>query len=368
MKKNTRRLLAGICIFAAAALILAIVLPDVSQKVLIGVVAVLIAAAAAISHSITKYLMKVALDREVPANIRNLGKAKERLVGSADDEAAVKEMRAAAVRLEESGCETVEIAARDGERLVGHWQECPDAARVVIAMHGWRTSWSSDFGVIADFWQDSGCNVLYAEQRGQNNSGGNYMGFGLLERYDCMDWISWVNERCGKTMPVYLAGVSMGAATVLMAAGFDLPENVCGVIADCGFTAPQAIWKHVAENNLHLSYGIRSAAINDIYRKALNLEDAEYSTTEAMKACSVPVLFIHGTDDAFVPVTMTYENYKACAAPKRLLVVPGADHGMSYYVERENYEQAVLRFWAEFDRPVVNGRSEDREAEKRTPN
>lgn len=97
------------------------------------------------------------------------------------------------------------------------------------------------------------------------------------------------------------------------------------------------------------TYNIRSAAINDLYRRALNIEDTDYSTTDAMKACSVPVLFIHGTDDAFVPIEMTYENYKACAAPKRLLVVPGADHGMSYCVEKENYEAAVKEFWQAFD-------------------
>lgn len=68
-----------------------------------------------------------------------------------------------------------------------------------------------------------------------------------------------------------------------------------------------------------------------------------------MKHCSVPVLFIHGTDDAFVPVTMTYENYKACTAPKRLLVVPGADHGMSYYIDKDGYENAVKQFWNDYD-------------------
>jgi len=68
-----------------------------------------------------------------------------------------------------------------------------------------------------------------------------------------------------------------------------------------------------------------------------------------MEKCSVPVLFIHGTDDDFVPIEMTYENYKACIAPKRLLVVPGANHGMSCFVDREGYELAIKRFWQDFD-------------------
>ena len=75
----------------------------------------------------------------------------------------------------------------------------------------------------------------------------------------------------------------------------------------------------------------------------------EYSCTDAMRECKVPVLFVHGTDDRFVPVEMTYENYKACTAPKRLLVVPGAEHGVSYLVDQTGYETAVQKFWAEFD-------------------
>ena len=75
-----------------------------------------------------------------------------------------------------------------------------------------------------------------------------------------------------------------------------------------------------------------------------------------LSECKVPVLFVHGSDDHFVPVEMTYENYKACIAPKRLLIVPGAEHGMSYMVDKKSYEEAVKRFWNEFDeykRPAV---------------
>ncbi len=64
-----------------------------------------------------------------------------------------------------------------------------------------------------------------------------------------------------------------------------------------------------------------------------------------MKDCSIPVLFIHGTDDTFVPVEMTYENYKACNAPKKLFIVPGATHAMSYLVDKNGYENTVKEFW-----------------------
>ena len=70
---------------------------------------------------------------------------------------------------------------------------------------------------------------------------------------------------------------------------------------------------------------------------------------EALRNSKIPVLLIHGTDDHFVPVEMTYRNYCACASPKRLLIVPGADHGMSYLVDSEGYQSIVKRFWQEFD-------------------
>lgn len=302
-------------------------------------------------HAITKHLVSVALDREEPKSVKNMDKTKEQLGGASTEVTDFMALAAKkAERLLNSDCETVEIICHSGETLVGHWYTCEGAQRTIVAMHGWRSSWANDFGMIADFWHKNHCNVLYAEQRGQNNSGGDYMGFGLLERYDCLDWVNWVNERCGTETPVYLAGVSMGATTVLMSTGLELPTNVRGIMADCGFTSPHEIWKHVVENNLHVSYGLCAAAADDMCKKKIQMGTKEYSTIEAMQHCSIPVLFVHGTDDTFVPIKMTYENYVACAGPKRLFVVPGAEHGMSYYVDRDGYEAATKNFWKDYDR------------------
>ena len=141
----------------------------------------------------------------------------------------------------------------------------------------------------------------------------------------------------------------MGAATVLMAAGLDLPSNIHGIIADCGFTSPHVIWKHVANNNLHIAFGLRGAIADEMLKQKIQMGSDEYSTVEALQSSTIPVMLIHGTDDHFVPVEMTYENYKACAGPKRLLIVPGADHGMSCFVEKDRYEEEIKRFWRDFD-------------------
>lgn len=261
----------------------------------------------------TKLLVKAAVDRDAP---KAMQKAGELLSGVQQNNAFLTELAAAAKRLEGKEHETVEIISRDGTNLVGHFFPAKSPKRIVIAMHGWRTSWAYDFGTMADFLEENDCTVLYAEQRGQNSSGGNYMSFGLAERYDVLDWIDWVTERCGKELPIYLAGVSMGATTVLMAAGLDLPDNVHGIAADCGFTSPQAIWKHVISKNLHLPYALRGIMADSMFRNRLQMSTDEYSTVDALKCSKVPVLFAHGTEDHFVPIVRLSLIRTVLSSPK----------------------------------------------------
>ena len=318
-----------------------------TSKMISSVAGVTVLAAAASSYITAKLLVKTALDRDQPKIMK---KANDRISGGKDDAEFTQERAAAAEGLKAEEHETVEIASCDGINLVGHYFPCENAQRVIIAFHGWRSSWNYDYGMIAKFWHDNGCSVLYAEQRGQNQSGGDFMGFGLTERYDCADWADWAVSRFGEKLPIYFAGISMGAATVLMASNLILPKNVCGIMADCGFTSPKAIWQHIARKNLHISYSLRGSIIDAMCRKRINMGADGYSAKEALKNTNIPVLFIHGTDDTFVPIEMTYENYKACASQKRLLVVPGADHAMSYYINKSEYEKAELDFWRDFDK------------------
>lgn len=303
------------------------------------------------AYSSTRYLLKVALDREMPT-VPRLEQAKAKLCGSEKMGQFLDHMAAAAEKLESTPHTTVTIQSYDGQSLVGHWYDTPDPKRVIIAMHGWRSGWSSDFGTIANFWHKNGCCVLYAEQRGQGNSGGSHMGFGMMERYDCLYWCKWVNSHC-RHLPVYLAGVSMGATTVLLTADLELPANVRGIMADCGFTSAHDIWKHVAEKNLHMNYQVRRAMADALCRGKIAMSPKDCSTIQALSKCKIPVLFAHGTQDHFVPVEMTYANYAACASEKYLLIVPGAEHGMCYFMETERYRKAVLDFWESCEKEAL---------------
>jgi len=318
-----------------------------SKKLLtgMGIMALGVTAAGAMSHAATRELVKIAIDREYPRKVTPI--ARKRFTGGWEDPQFVQAAERAARRLALRQMQSVEIHARDGETLAGHWYPCEGAKRVVLAMHGWRSSWDHDFGMVADFLHKNGCSILFAEQRGQGGSGGACMGLGALERYDCADWAAWLSKK-EPVLPMYLAGVSMGATTVLLAAGLPLPDTVRGIVADCGFTSPQDIGRHVVENNLHMSFSLRARAADAMCRKKNREGIRSCSTVEVLQTAKIPVLLIHGADDTFVPVSMTYENYKACAAPKELLVVPGADHGMSYFVDRKRYEDALKAFWQKY--------------------
>ena len=315
-------------------------------KALVGLAGAVVSAAAVregIARAFDRKIVCEALDRQEP---KAMEKLKSKIKGTAEDPEFMELLEAGEQRLRSIPHETLRISAHDGTALAGHLFRSEKPDRLLIAMHGWRSSWARDFAMAANFFRENGCSVLYAEQRGQGSSGGDYMSFGMLERYDCLSWVNFLNEQGFRETPIYLVGISMGATTVLMAAGFDeLPPNVLGVIADCGFTSAKEIWKHVSRENLGFPIGRREKQLDALCRKRIDMGSDAYSTLDAMHSCKTPVLFIHGSEDSFVPVEMTLQNYDACAAPKRLLLVEGANHGMSYLVARQRYEAAVKDFW-----------------------
>ncbi|MBQ4240848.1 MAG: alpha/beta hydrolase [Oscillospiraceae bacterium] len=299
------------------------------------------AAFTAASYALTDYILRKALDR-------NAGKLPNTDTSKMKDDPYAR-FKGPGQQLRNTPHERVEITSHDGLKLVGHWFEHEEPKRVILAAHGWKASWYRDFGYSYPFLKSENCSVLYIEQRSQGESEGRYLGFGLLERFDIIDWLGWLEERCGTEIPIYLAGISMGATSVLMASGEELPPNVKGIIADCGFTSPTEIWKHVAREGMHLPFLITDLYSRILCKRMIGVSPASYSTVDALRKNKVPVLFIHGQDDSFVPVSMTKENYEACAAPKEIMIVPGAIHGMSYAVAKEAYEEKERQFWARYD-------------------
>ena len=245
--------------------------------------------------------------------------------------------------------EKVSIVSFDELTLQGHWYPVEGATRTVICAHGWHSRWNLDFSGIGPFLHENGCNVLLIEQRAHGDSEGELISYGIRERYDVLSWLDWLDKHHGG-LPVYLYGVSMGAATVLMTATLPIAGRVCGIISDCGYSDPQEIVSLTLEASLGKFARPTATAINLNCKLREKFTLSDYSPIQAMREnTEIPCLFIHGDADKTVPCCMSVENYAACQAPKELLLVEGADHAMSFVITPDAYKQTVLRFFATHD-------------------
>ena len=241
--------------------------------------------------------------------------------------------------------ETVSIVSRDGKRLYGRYYENKAGAPVLICCHGYRGTPSRDFSGGATMYREAGCNLLMIEQRAHLRSEGRSIAMGVMERYDVLDWIHFVCEKFGPNTKIVLAGISMGAASVLMTAGMDLPDNVCGVVADAPFTAPKPILQRVMRE-MHLPVKLVYGLL--VYGAWLfggfRLSDRTANAAEAVKKAHVPILLIHGEDDRFVPCEMGREIAAANPDLVELHTFPNAGHGLSFLVDEPRYRAICLSF------------------------
>lgn len=242
--------------------------------------------------------------------------------------------------------EGVSITSFDGLKLIGHYLPAKSKSpkRILLMMHGWRGTWSRDFGIMAKHLHERDCDLLLIEERAQGQSEGRYMGFGILESRDCLRWLAYLRKRNKANLPVYLAGVSMGASTVLMASGRGLPYAVKGIIADCGFTSPYEIISEVAKR-----CGRKLPMLIKMVNRRCSLF-AKYrfndlSAVEAVKKCQVPVFFAHGMKDTFVPYQMTLENYESCRSRKTLYLVEDANHCECFVKNPYKYMERLWNFF-----------------------
>ena len=240
--------------------------------------------------------------------------------------------------------ERVEIVSEDGLRLVGRLTLNPGAKGIVLMFHGYRTHPEIDFSASSHVYYNAGNHILHIDQRASGESEGKYIGFGVLESRDCRQWCEYAVQRFGADIKIYLGGLSMGASTVLMAAGRNLPENVSGIVADSAFSSPAEI----IQKKIHQSYKIKglllTMSIGVFSRLLAHYSLRELSIPEIMEMNTIPVFFVHGKADSLVPVEMTERAAEACRAPKQVLFVDGAEHGTGYLEDNDNYRRMLSEF------------------------
>ena len=247
-------------------------------------------------------------------------------------------------QLDTTEYEKAEIKSFDGLTLRGRFYTFTGAKATVIFFHGYRSSPLIEFTASFNFYKNNNMNVLLVHQRAHGESDGEYVTYGVKERKDVFSWIDFVKDRLGEDAPILLSGVSMGSATILMGAGLGYPKNVIGLIADCGFTSPYEIIKHVVKTHIKIPFRPLIYTVNFLCNKLAGFDLREYSTVEGIKNCDIPILFVHGNADDFVPPSMTKANFDAYQGPKQLLLVDGAGHGYSYLINKMEYQKKIEEF------------------------
>ena len=228
--------------------------------------------------------------------------------------------------------EKIIITASDGVRLVGYFYERKKNAPIVIFFHG---LWSTGFlngKPIYRITEKHNWNLLLATLRAHGESGGNVSTLGVLEKYDCRDWVNWVVSEYGEQTPIFLMGISMGGAVALMSSDLGLPESVCGIIDDAGFTSPLEMIKANSKEKIH------HKILSDLFTQFVNVgtkiwggfDLKEANACVAVSKTSVPVLIIHGDKDKQAPVSMAYKIYDSCKSERELYIVSGSEHKDCY--------------------------------------
>lgn len=239
--------------------------------------------------------------------------------------------------------ENITIKSEDNLTLKGYYHNVhPNSKKVVIINHGYTANHYVTYQ-FTDVFFEEGYNALLVDMRSHGESEGDIASYGYNESKDIGLWIQWIKSKVGEDAYIGLHGQSMGAATVLLYAGYH-PENIKFVIEDCGFSSAKEAIKFQFEK---AKIPFRPL-YNLIRKKTKRLYDFDFnkiSPLEAIATSTVPALFIHGTSDSTVPCWMSKEMFEKKNGPKDMIyIVEGADHMKAYSTNKEKYTSIVKDF------------------------
>lgn len=246
-------------------------------------------------------------------------------------------------QLDQIPYEQIHLKAKDGVYLAGRFYHFYEDAPIQIFFHGYRSNGVREFACGYRLAKKLGYNALVVDQRAHGKSGGHTISFGIKERYDCLEWCNYVESRFGENVKVFLSGVSMGAATVLMASDLDLPKNVVAITADCPYASPGRIIRKVSRDvRLPCWVAYPFVVLGALVFGGFRIWES--SAIRSVKKTRIPILLIHGDDDRFVPCDMSRAIYDACRGDKKLVTFPTAGHGLSCFTDPARYEATMKNF------------------------
>lgn len=245
--------------------------------------------------------------------------------------------------------EELTLTARDGLTLSGYFLPAAEPTdKLVIFTHGYLGH-AKQMGLYGQhYYTDLGYNLFMPDARGHGKSEGNYYGFGWPDRLDLMDWTQLLVDKLGPDTQIAYHGLSMGAATVLMASGEELPRQVKAIIADSPYASVYQLFSYQMNRMFYLPAFplLDSTSLLTKIRAGYSFREA--NALKAVEKTTVPILYIHGESDTFVPTKLTKELFQHTASDAELLLVPNANHGESFALATEEYKRTMDDFLEQY--------------------
>lgn len=232
----------------------------------------------------------------------------------------------------------VSIQSFDQIKLVGHFFDA-QSSKTVIVVHGFGQDYR-EMQPYCKMFYERNYNVLVVDNRGHGESEGN-VGFGWIDRKDILSWIDYLNVKAPENK-IVLFGLSMGGTAVCCASGEKLPQNVSAIISDCAFCNADKQIQHIMRKKKFL-LKLFKKHLYDFSKRVQGFDIMQIDALKMVNQCALPILFIHGKEDNFVPVENVYDLYSVAQNREKFLV-DGAAHAMSYVVAGVSYEKKICDF------------------------
>jgi len=241
--------------------------------------------------------------------------------------------------------EAMQATSFDGIDLQGYFLAAKEPSnKIVVFAHGYLGN-AFDMGLFGQYYYETlGYNLFTPDLRGHGKSGGDYIGFGWHDRLDLIEWVDLLIEREGENSEIILHGLSMGAASVLMASGEKLPEQVKGIIADSPYTSVYDLFAYQLKRMYSLPDKLFLPMTSIVTKQKANYSLTEASAINQVKKATVPILYIHGEGDTFVPTYMAEQLYDMTKSEKEIIMFPEANHGESVVMHRQLFFETVTNF------------------------
>ncbi len=241
-------------------------------------------------------------------------------------------------------CEEIHITTEDNENLYAKiFKQQQESNLWVVIVHGYTVT-SDDIQDVTYEYYQRGYNVITPDLRAHGNSTGEYITLGEKDGQDLVEWTNYINENY-EHANIVLHGFSMGAATVMLAAGHKcLPENVFAIIEDSGYTTAQQMLKEQVVYRFNLPSFPMVLFASIVAKLKVNVDLYEPKPIKALQNATVPILFIHGDEDIFVLPYMQVELYNSYDGPKDIYIIEGAGHIAGRFIEPETYYNRVFEF------------------------